>query len=189
MRILVLIAFIALTISLSRADVKDYEISCTELAYELISEKLHLVQESNYRIKNLNRLDRSLSELSQKAPVERKKFDFINIPPVFNHKTDIMTVNYMSKVMKLISEENEMQKKVIIKSMALSNLALEYKKLIPNFMNSCVNLTIKKHQLCTSAKDSSKNIEDCYNLNYLAKEDATNKSPFFQGIKSHQITL
>lgn len=184
-----LVIFIMCTISFTQADVRDYEQACTQLAFDLISKKVDHIQENNMRIHHLNRLDESFAELSHKKPEKREKMDFIKESPVFNHETDIMTVNYMARIMKLIQAEKAMDKKVQMKSIAMTNLATEYKKRIPKFMNDCVNLVVKNNRKCINAKDEKEKLTYCYDSRLLANEKVRELSPFFKDMEKKGIIL
>ncbi len=189
MKLLMLVLFIIFTFSVTRADTRSYETACTQLAFELISKKMNYVHENNRYLDSLNRLDKSLSELSKKKPIERAKLEFRTIPPVFTHATDVMTVNYMSRILKMVHDTQIEDKKEAIKNVAINNLAAEYKKLIPQYMNNCVNKMIENKRSCAKAKSGMEKLSFCYSDNLLATEEAKLHSPFFQEMQEKGITL
>jgi hypothetical protein len=189
MKFVLLIFFIIFTFSLAHADTRAYDYACTQIAFDMISEKVNHVQDHNSYVKSLDRLDKSLSEFSKRKPQVRKKMSFRELPPVFNHSTDVMTVNYMSRVYQMIQKTQEEGKKITIKNVAFKNLAAEYKKLIPKYMNNCVNNMILGQKKCRNAKGSAEKIAFCYSDKSIAIDQAKIKSPFFSKINRGSVRL
>ncbi|MBL7665961.1 MAG: hypothetical protein JNM93_12570 [Bacteriovoracaceae bacterium] len=185
MKILILLTLIVLTFSIGKAaEPTQIPLVCSQIAFDMVSKKLLDVEEQNQYIRGLNRLDKSLSEFSKKEADQKSLVDFRSIAPVFDHKVDVMTINYMSKVVQMLDEQKDQQKQVQIMQIALTNLSLQYNALIPEFMKKCGSMVSHDREACANAKNETDKLNNCYNGNEQIVSWVENTSPYFKAQKT-----